>query len=181
MTEKSDEHLSAFFDGELDERDIERVMTQLGQDEKLTSSWDRYQLIGDAIRGQLPQQVSTDLAARVSDLVRDEPAILAPRRATVHKLVRPAVGVALAASVAGVALLFFPAANQEPGVLKDQLVQVSPQPSRVASRGIRWSTGEPAVASKLNRYLVNHNELARSGSIKGMLPYARLVGYEQGR
>ena len=98
MTDKIDEHLSAFFDGELNERDIERVMAQLGQDEKLTSSWDRYQLIGDAIRGQLPQHVSTDLGARVSDIVRDEPAILAPRRATAHRLVRPAVGAALAAS-----------------------------------------------------------------------------------
>ena len=181
MTDNNDEHLSAFFDGELDEPDVDRVAERLTRDDELTLRWERYQLIGDAIRGQLPQHVSRDLASRIRASVSQEPAILASPRSRKHRYTRHAAGVALAASVAGAALLLFPVANENPGVVSPRIAQQDPQQFFVRPPGLRWSTGEPAVASKLNRYLVIHNELARQGSIKGTHPDARLVGYEQSR
>jgi len=38
--------------------------------------------------------------------------------------------------------------------------------------------GEP-VEARLNSYLVNHNGYASMSSVNGMLPYVRMVGYQQ--
>ncbi|MDH5593931.1 MAG: anti-anti-sigma factor, partial [Gammaproteobacteria bacterium] len=42
--------------------------------------------------------------------------------------------------------------------------------------GTRWDVKQPAVESRLNSYLVNHNEY--SNGMQGVLPYARIVGYD---
>ena len=44
-------------------------------------------------------------------------------------------------------------------------------------RRLHWNTTEPAVANRLNGYLVNHSEHL-GGPIGGMHPYARIVGYD---
>ena len=92
--------------------------------------WGRYQLIGDALRNEMPPVISLDLAARVSAALADEPTVLAPRtsllqrvRPTVVHLLRSGGQLAIAASVAAVTLL---------GVRYHQLGQdVTAQPSPV--------------------------------------------------
>jgi sigma-E factor negative regulatory protein RseA len=42
----------------------------------------------------------------------------------------------------------------------------------------RWHLDRPDLASKLDLFLVNHQEAAPAAGVKGMLPYATLVGYE---
>jgi len=45
----------------------------------------------------------------------------------------------------------------------------------------RWQTDRDELASKLDVFLVNHQETAPAAGVKGMLPYATLVGYERVR
>jgi hypothetical protein len=40
-----------------------------------------------------------------------------------------------------------------------------------------WNDARPAVEARLNAYLLNHNEYL-AGGVRGMLPYARVVGYD---
>ena len=42
---------------------------------------------------------------------------------------------------------------------------------------LRWDVGEPAIETRLNSYLVHHNEFLD----RGMLPYARIVSYDATR
>ncbi|HEC17077.1 MAG TPA: hypothetical protein ENI99_10990 [Sedimenticola sp.] len=46
----------------------------------------------------------------------------------------------------------------------------------------RWKNlPKPAVASKLNKYLLEHGEYAVQGGMKSVLPYATFVGYDAER
>ena len=100
----------------------------------------------------------------------------------VHWL-RPAAGMAMAASVAALAILLFPKysdiASDGPGV------QVASAPSTViytTSTGTRWKNlAEPTVESRLNRYLEDHSEYASPGGMSGVLPYASFVSYDAGQ
>ena len=47
----------------------------------------------------------------------------------------------------------------------------------VALTRMTWNDAGPGVEARLNAYLLNHNEFM-VGGLRGMLPYARVVGYD---
>ncbi|GAA5192353.1 RseA family anti-sigma factor [Ferrimonas gelatinilytica] len=55
------------------------VLDQISGDPEMMAQWHRYHLIGDAMRGELPQQIQLDIADRVAAALEQEPAILAPK------------------------------------------------------------------------------------------------------
>lgn len=58
-------------------------------------------------------------------------------------------------------------------------VKVSGAPQSVVRQdGLKWKIkrDEPAMQDKLNSYLINHNEHA--GSLQGIIPQARVVGFD---
>lgn len=60
---------------------------------------------------------------------------------------------------------------------------VLPQIEFVANRGSHWVTGDQkrqaATESRLNMFLSQHIENSPTGERQGMLPYSRLVGYDE--
>lgn len=62
-------------------------------------------------------------------------------------------------------------------------VEVLPQVEYVANRGAFWvtpqSTREAAIEERLNMFLSQHIENSPTADRQGMLPYSRLVGYNQ--
>jgi sigma-E factor negative regulatory protein RseA len=66
-----------------------------------------------------------------------------------------------------------PLAN--PAAAPSALVRYADKP------GTRWGVKTPEIESKLNDYLVNHQEYAPTAGMKGMLPYASFVSYDAGR
>ena len=65
-------------------------------------------------------------------------------------------------------------------IARADAVQVSPTVvSANAQRHLGWTSEQPADQRRLNAYLVRHSEVAGRG--QGMLPYARIVGYEPPR
>lgn len=54
-------------------------------------------------------------------------------------------------------------------------------PYRPQGSGGRWQQAEPQIETKLNRFLVNHQASSPAGGIKGLFPYATVVGYEADR
>lgn len=177
MTDTLGERLSALMDGELSEAEAEPVLEALRQDNELQSRWERYQLIGDALRNHLPDYMSADLASQVSEALANEPALLVPqaRRRALPLVLRPVAGLAVAASVAMVAILGLQ-------LLRDNEASPVLGPVADAGRTTQPNLERPSVQTQLDRrYLVNHYEHAPTNGMKGMLPYATVVGYDTGR
>ena len=186
-----DENISALMDGELNEAETGRLLDQLQRDAGLRTCWTRYHLISDTLRSDLTGHIKHNVATCVIKALESEPIHFSPRRATPHPsrftphIFKPLAGFAVAASIAAVAVLSLqvtaPLQTTYPVNLAG-LSGTSPlaQVSKATDRS-RWSAGRPSVESKLDIYLANHNQYSMSTEMQGMLPYARIVGYETHR
>ncbi|MEW6330904.1 MAG: RseA family anti-sigma factor [Pseudomonadota bacterium] len=189
------EKLSALVDNELDELDERRVMKALEQDPELRQTWERYHLVHSVLHQELDTMVASDMAARVAAQIESEPAtsVLSQRRRTAR-----IVGtLAMAASVAVVAVAAVQWFNRPPvsataalvagqpasgNLVAAQVTSVAegqPAPDNFIRAGAtHWDVKEPETESTLNTFLVEHNEFASSSGIGGMMPYVRVVGYD---
>jgi sigma-E factor negative regulatory protein RseA len=72
----SKERISALMDNELPS---EQSMKALLEDPSLSATWERYHLIGDALRDELPEYLDETLSQRIANALEQEPTILAPK------------------------------------------------------------------------------------------------------
>ena len=198
MSDKLTEKLSALVDGELGARSAAEVIDVLLESNELQVHWSRYHVVRDVLRHKVYPDAGAKLCARVRRCLADEP-VHFPRRRLLswrwRETLRPLAGVALAATVAVVAIL----AVRGLGQLPDQPKTAQAPPARVAAgitpairpastttqrefrpealRRLQWNSTEPAVVDRLTGYLVDYNEHV-GGPITGMHPYARIVGYD---
>lgn len=177
MTKQKREQLSALIDGEVPRAGAEQLVDDLLRDPELREEWARHHLVSDVMNNRLHVMPEGDLAASVRQAVEEEPVVVAPRRWARRRYLRPAAGLALAASVAAVAVIAVGGIGQDP-VQSTQLATVNVEDE--AWDGMRWSDTPPGVEARLNEYLVNHSELSRVGG-HGMPPYVRVVGYDAGQ
>ena len=106
MTDTLKEQLSAFLDGELPEAETTLLLKRLERDDDLRGSLSRYSLIGAVMRSEGDVPAARHVALRVSEAIAREPvlgALPAGRR-----WLRPAAGLAVAASVALATVLLLP-------------------------------------------------------------------------
>ena len=167
MSDELKEAISALADGE--HSTDTSLLDKIIHDPAGRTTWGRYHLLSDAIRERLPEQVQTGLVSRIHDAIASEPVILAARRRRLGML-KPLAGLALAASVATVAIVGVRSLDSD--VAPATQVASSTQTSGIS--GNRWNVS-PEVEARLNGYLVNHSEYVGYG-MQGMLPYARIVG-----
>ena len=174
MNDAIREQISAFVDGELTDNESELLLRQLGESEALRAEAARYLSMGSCLRGDpaLPA-----LRNSVAAVIAGEPALQVeamPAAAVPGRFLRPVVGVAVAASVAVMALVGL--RQLEPGV--DLPAAVSDDLLAVAIDAELLST-EPPVdeflsdrpSDMLTRYYLSHGQSsANLGS--------RLVGLE---
>lgn len=180
------EELSALLDGELDAAVSTRLLNQLESDQELRASWERLHLIGHVIRGEPVHAHYREVAGRVRERLSREPTVLAPSAVKPDRprsWVMPMLSTALAASLALVAVFALPPLFEQPAVPGSTLARSSKPAPELYVRGPdnHWNLDKPAVESKLNRYLVNHQEYAPASRWKGLLPYATFVSYDPGR
>ncbi|MEW8507046.1 MAG: sigma-E factor negative regulatory protein [Candidatus Thiodiazotropha sp.] len=195
MTEQEFERLSALVDDEISEHEISGEINKLKNSPERLDVWSRYHLIGDAMRNELGKIHDTGIARSISQQLENEPVVLAPaalkRRIPIRK--RTLTGVAVAASLTAVAVVMAPQMiNPGSSEAPNQLVSSAPleqgerlQESRivyVAEDGTRWKLlKKPKVESRLNAYLLNHQDLSSSSNIKGIMPYATFVSYDENK
>jgi sigma-E factor negative regulatory protein RseA len=97
-----------------------------------------------------------------------------------RRFARPVTGVAVAASVALVAVMALQNLDPEAASPAPQVASaVSPQNGVVPVQEV-WDRQPPPENSRLNGYLVQHNEYAASSGVQGVLPYVRIVGHNSG-
>ncbi len=162
----------------------------------------RYQIIGDAMRHDLPQAIDTGFHQSVMARIREQ-AVDSPEMSTESSrasrlnwlTLRPFAGLAVAASVALVTVALWQPLKQESGQADDSLASAEqqkiqqlarqkveggavPVSTRVQALGTRWKLEHemPGLQQKLNAYLVNHTEY--SNSVQGLIPQARVAGFD---
>ena len=101
---EANEEISAFVDGELRGPARDRVVIALYGNAELRRAWARYHLIGDAVRKAGPVPGACSISGKVGEALSGER--VAPFEPRVsRRWTRPLSGLALAASVAAVAIL----------------------------------------------------------------------------
>ncbi len=163
----------------------------------------RYQLIGDALRRDLPENIDLDFHHRVMDEIRKEskPVVAESARASSSLsdwfrgfALKPLAGMAVAATVAVVTVSLWGPQSGQPGgetesvatadtqrvqqYSQQQIAPVLPASTNAAGNGMQWQVdrGSVELQNKLNSYLLNHNEY--SNSVQGLIPQARVAGFD---
>jgi negative regulator of sigma E activity len=117
--EELESQLSAMFDDELPAGQCELLARRLARDELLRARWGRYAAIGACIRGDQGVQLETTLAGKVSAAIKQEaapaaaPAAGRPGRGFFSPWVTSLGGLATAAAVAAVAILWMRAEDPQ--------------------------------------------------------------------
>ena len=171
------EKLSALVDNELDELDERRIWVALEGDVALRNTWERYHIVRAALRQDLEVVVAHDMAERVAERIATEPSIAATfkRRRLVHFMGT----FAIAASVAAIAIVGVQWLQQPVTAPMPVIAANVPAQAKVVRSGVtRWDTNEPEAENALNAYLVEHDEFASTAGIGGMMPYIRVVSYD---
>lgn len=167
--------LSAWMDGELSTARARLAYRGMMADESRRAQWARYHLIGDALRGSLPDHGLVDISAAVMARLDDIPA----QATTGSRLMRNPRLWGLAASLMLAAIIV---ANPWQQQGRQGAVQVAQQES-VPGNGASSSSGKSDVGeddaqARLESYLRNHSQaLADAGEGARMLPYLSMAEY----
>ena len=195
------ERISAFMDGALRGSDRARVVKSLYASPERRREWARFHLIGDALRKTGPIAGTATIADRVSaQLARERIVHAGPRFR--RRVWAPLPGLALAASVAAVAILGVrslddgievqtvasvapvrqavqaaPRARADTGSRVQRVAAASAQRVLASAAGRPWSDATGDAGARINAYLIHHSEHASLG-VRGVLPYVRVVGFQ---
>lgn len=126
LDQRHREQLSALVDGELGADEARFLLRRMEHDPELSGSQERWQLIGDVMRGQASLLAPPGFSAAVAAAIAAEPAPQAEPRRQVRRTGWRAWGggAALAASVAAVALFMGGEKLKDAGPAEAQLPQV---------------------------------------------------------
>jgi negative regulator of sigma E activity len=206
MSEQQDK-LSSLMDEFSGDEQSRRMLDEVEGDVNLQYRLRRYQMIGQVMRHELPRQIDNDFSTNVMakiDATGSAPGKAGAARSETKtrqsiwtwSVMKPVAGLAVALSVAVVSVTLWQSVNVgiDTGQSSEQLVSADQKKIELLARkqvqtsavpvtsslngGMRWKINDnaPALQQKLNAYLVNHTEY--SNSIQGLIPQARVAGYD---
>ncbi len=175
MTDTIKEQLSTFLDGELPEAETTLLLKRLERDEDLKGTLSRYSLIGAVMRTDGDMPAARNVAARVRAAIADEPSLglsKAPR------WIRPAAGLAVAASVALATVLLLPRwLPGEAGVGADTLVAAAPPSAGALPMGQASARIVPVVVAAEDQPVATYTTPPVAADAAVALPSAQLASY----
>ncbi|MCO6414306.1 MAG: sigma-E factor negative regulatory protein [Thiogranum sp.] len=184
MSDEIREQVSALLDDELSADERPLLLARLQRDAELAECLGRYELIGEVMRGG-GNSAALGIARQVQTALADEQPLAAGKSVAARRalaLWKPVAGIAVAASVALVAILTVTSVRDNaPDPVPAMAVVDSKAPlvAEAASGGeLQWNRIEPRIDKRLSGYLVNHNEYAANRGVQGVMPYVRIVGFE---
>lgn len=171
--------VSAFLDGEQDDL---KVIEQLIEDEAMSDTFGRYQMIGDVLRGEQGPGFDIDVSAQVAAAIADEPSIVAapqPKTEAVSEakpssvasnvvpLFQKVAHFALAATVAGVVVMGvqqYQTGNSD--IVPPPVVQTVPVGGMAAPVSFEQTapvatTSPSEQRRRINAYLADHQQQVR--------------------
>lgn len=169
------EKISALLDAELERHEWDNVLASLGKDKELRETWDRYHLVGAAIRSELQLVVDPGLADRIASRIEGEKTMRAVGiPTTFSRTARYGAGFALAASIAAVSVygirFVWPTAPQSTQLAATRSVSPVPPVAKADQTQSGWD-------KSLNQLLVQHSAYAPASGM-GVMPYVRIAGPE---
>ncbi len=189
MKEISQELLSRVLDEDISEFETQRILKEMKSNDELRSTLYRYNVIGYAIRDELPKQINSNFVHNVMSKLTDEEMsvpefngdneIEKENHAKDAGRFKTAIGLAIAASVAVISFVSFQnyvQTNNETtttAIVADRVVEES-DIQRVSSEDLQNFISNPEAAASFNSYIMNHAEYA---SPRVSVPHVRIVGY----
>ncbi len=176
MTESQDLQISAFADGELARDESEFLVRRLSRDADARRKTVRYAAIGAALRGELigpdPDVLRRRISAALEGVHVPEHAPMAPMApkaepSPLRRLLRPAAGVGIAASVAIAALLAVnpgpsvdSVADAPPVAVVETVPAVVPVQTEMLPSFVVPVSATSQSSIRFTDYLVHHNRFA---------------------
>jgi sigma-E factor negative regulatory protein RseA len=179
MTQNIQEQLSALVDDELPAAEHALLLERLARDASLRECLGRYQLVRDVLNNRVAMPVDDRFVHRVMAAIDTEPAYHAQAGAW-RRFAKPVAGMAVAASVALVAVMALQNLDPDAAAPVPRIASATVPRTGVVPVQEVWERQPVPVGSRLNGYLVQHNEYAASSGVQGVLPYVRIVGYDSG-
>ncbi|MGH8397066.1 MAG: sigma-E factor negative regulatory protein [Gammaproteobacteria bacterium] len=186
MTEKLREQISALADDELPVGEHELLTRRFGSDRYLFICWERYHMIGEAMRKALPHVDTFGFADRVMAVLFEAPAEQ-KRHSLTGYFGKIAAGVAVASCVAVAALIGLRHNDAHLPLALAPTETVPPSPPLQTSltaygraSNASWNGNLPDVRAELSNYIINHNEASAALGKQGMLPYFYITTYPTG-
>lgn len=185
MTEANREQLSCLMDGELERRGRDFLVRRLAGDAELTHRWHRYHVIKACLQREFIGQ--TGLAERVAAALDDERPPVGDQTG-VGRWLKPAGGMAIAASVAVAALVGINSSVLEKGPGEhpaDQPGFVSQstsldRPFNQPLVPVSLSETSAADRQRINTYLLRHNQAVGSAGFVSYVPIVVGAGSQPG-
>jgi len=170
MNNDMQENLSAYLDDELGYHESLGVMSRVQADPQVAAKLYRYAVARELMRSSSALVPDAGFADRVQAALADEPVVLAPRswRSRYREKVTT---LALAASVAALALLVGRSISQHAPWLGGEMLAQAPLSAPVVRAG---------VDPDLQGFVALHNESTYLSGAQGMLPSVRLVSGQSG-
>jgi negative regulator of sigma E activity len=161
------EQLSACLDGELPERELPLLSKRLAHDAEMKATMSRYALIGETLRTGEPAQPANGFADAVMAKLAQEAPLKKPSGISpaVLRRLRPVAGLAVAASVAALAVF----SVQQAGLMPTQTGA-----GQVLADGGQTNLSSPVAVPVLpDRYVVP----VQSSNTSAFIPATRLTNY----
>lgn len=181
MSDEIREQLSALVDDELSDVEQPLLLGRVQRDTELRECLGRYQLIGEVMRG-IADTTTLGVADRVRRVLLQDVGGQVPDtpKQEGFNWWKPVAGFAVAASVALAAVLTVSSVSETATDAVPELASSNPAgvPAVARVSDDQWDRIEPGIDKRLSGYLVNHNEYAASRGVQGVMPYVRIVGFE---
>jgi negative regulator of sigma E activity len=183
MTEQIREKISSFMDGELEDNSF----IAKACDDELNKTWHRYHIISDVMHQRIPVNTLTSLSQNISDSIKQEPTVLSPISKPIPGYVKSIMGMAIAASVAAMAILGI----QKYQAQDVQILSQTAQNQRINTQPLNPEYGMPVALSdqesvrivrtemqsdpRISRYVINHNTYQSSVGREGLTPVSIFI------
>ncbi len=191
------EKISAYIDDALNETEVKALLeaNELNElDQAHFSVVARYNMVGDALRGELSDASMVDVSAQVRQALSNEAMATAetarPVKASLlseirfgffawlESFARPLTGMAVAVSVA-MLMVVTVVQMDSPNETQQLASSATATPTLVANKPTL--ADNPLSEEKMaefDAYLIKHAEFAAQDTLQGRIPYVRAVNYE---
>jgi len=140
----------------------ENAFDEIINDEHLSTTWDRYHLIGDVLRNDTPDILQFDLSNEIAKAIADEPTVLAPKtahvlvlklKAKVVEFAKPFGQLAIAASATGLMILGVQSnvGQNNETILPSQIVKTIPMAGIAEPVSLNYQ--QPDLASQKQAFI----------------------------
>ena len=188
MKDIDQELLSRILDEDVSEFETQKILKEYCSSSELQAAFNRYNMIGHALRKELPAKINKNFTEEVISKLSDQDCFdadatdiaPAPEFNSSNKY-KTTIGLAIAASVAVFSFIAFQnfiqleTTTENIPVVAERVVEES-DIQRVSAEELQSIYSNPKAAAEFNSYMVNHAEYA---SPRVSMPHVRIVGYDQ--